>query len=377
MLPVKDEIYMRRALDLAAGGLGNVEPNPMVGAVVVKNGQVVGEGYHQRFSGPHAEVHALRAAGPRARGATLYVTLEPCCHFGKTPPCTEAIVAAGVSRVVCAMIDPFPKVSGGGVKVLRQQGVAVDVGLLQAEAADLNKVFLKRMEKGKPFVIAKWAQSLDGAVATASGESRWISSPQSREAVHVLRGRMDAIIVGLGTVLRDDPMLTARPVNADDVKRTAVRVVFDSQCNLPPRSQLVKSAGQAPVLVACSKRQSAAGTGRADALRKKGVGIVPLRGSGRGNPHPRFGELLEHLHSLGYANVLLEGGPQLLASALREREVDEVHIFMAPRVIPGKEAKRPILGMDLRKLADAPRLEIISVADSGGDIYAIARPLAR
>jgi diaminohydroxyphosphoribosylaminopyrimidine deaminase / 5-amino-6-(5-phosphoribosylamino)uracil reductase len=377
MLPIKDELFMRRALDLAAGGLGRVEPNPMVGAVVVKDGVVVGEGYHQQFGGPHAEVHALNVAGPRARGATLYVTLEPCCHFGKTPPCTDAIIAAGVSRVVCAMIDPFPKVSGGGVKVLRKQGVAVDVGMLEAEAQDLNKAFLKRVETGKPFVIAKWAQSLDGAVATASGESQWISSPQSRQAVHVLRGRVDAVIVGLGTVLKDDPMLTARPANAEDIKRTAVRVVFDSQCRLPIGSQLVKTARQVPVLVACCKQLSAAARRRAEVLRKKGINIVALRATGKGSPRPRFGGLLAHLHALGHANVLLEGGPHLLAAALREQEVDEAHIFIAPKVIPGTGAIRPILGPALRKLADAPRFEIISVADSGGDIYAIAQPLRR
>ncbi len=373
MLPVHDEFFMRRALDLAEQGLGLVEPNPLVGAVVLKDGTVVGEGFHNKFGGPHAEVIALQAAGEQARGATLYVTLEPCCHFGKTPPCTDAIISAGIQRVVCAMVDPFPQVSGRGVKILSDHAIQVDIGLLEVEARSLNRTFLKRINTGKPYVIAKWAQTLDGAVATIHGESRWISSTESRELVHILRGRMDAIIVGLGTAQRDDPLLNARPSNPADIKRVATRIVLDSQCNLSPKSQLVRTASQYPLIVACCDKLTAPAKRRSAALAAKAVTILPLRHTSKSDARPSVRKLLAHLYSLGHANVLIEGGPHVLGSFIERQEVDEAHIFLAPKLIPGAQAMRPIFGAPPRKLAAAPQLEIESVADSGGDIYAIAR----
>src|SRR5262249_49286375 len=233
--PLSDSEWMRRALELAERGRGYVEPNPLVGAVIVRDDRPVGEGWHQRFGEAHAEVNALAAAGEAARGATLYVTLEPCCHHGKTPPCTDAIIAAGIARVICAQRDPFPKVSGGGIAAPEAAGIAVEVGAMTDAAQRLNAPYLKLLHTGKPWVIAKWAISLDGKIATANGDSKWISGEASRAIVHQLRGRMDAIIVGHRTAELDDPLLTARPAGA----RTATRIVVDSRATLSPNSQLV------------------------------------------------------------------------------------------------------------------------------------------
>src|SRR4051812_10972491 len=240
---------MRRALAEAGRGRGRVEPNPMVGAVVVRDGQPVGVGHHARFGGPHAEGVALAEAKDAACGATLYVTLEPCCHVGKTPPCTDAVLGAGIRRVVAAMPDPFPKVAGGGLARLRTAGLEVEVGLLDDAAARLNAAYLKRVTTGLPYVIAKWAMTLDGKTAVASGDSRWISGPRARALVHELRGRMDAILVGIGTALADDPQLTARPPGP----RCAARVVLDSAARLPHDGRLARTAREVPVWLAVNE----------------------------------------------------------------------------------------------------------------------------
>ena len=230
--------HMRRALELAAQGQGAVEPNPMVGCVIARGAEILGEGWHRRFGGAHAEVEALKLAGERARGATVYVTLEPCCHHGKTPPCTRAILDAGVARVVAAMPDPFPQVAGGGLAELRAAGIEVQSGVLEEEARKLNAPYLKLLSTGRPWIIAKWAMTLDGKIATAAGDSRWISCLDSRSIVHQLRGRVDAIVVGRGTAAADDPLLTARPPGP----RTAMRIVVDTRASLSPQSQLVRTA---------------------------------------------------------------------------------------------------------------------------------------
>ncbi len=245
-----DRMWMSRALAEAERGRGAVEPNPMVGAVVVRDAKAVGVGHHERFGGPHAEVIALARAGGLARGATLYVTLEPCCHHGKTPPCTDAILKAKVARVVAAMRDPFPKVDGGGASRLRSAGVEVEVGLMAEESRRLNGPYLKRLATGLPYVTAKWAMTLDGKTAAASGDSRWISGPRSRALVHEVRGRMDAILIGIGTALADDPSLTARPPGP----RTPARVILDGSARLPLDSQLATTAREVPVLVAVTTR---------------------------------------------------------------------------------------------------------------------------
>ncbi|MFQ5491899.1 MAG: bifunctional diaminohydroxyphosphoribosylaminopyrimidine deaminase/5-amino-6-(5-phosphoribosylamino)uracil reductase RibD, partial [Phycisphaerae bacterium] len=272
--PDPDVVYMRQAMTLASRGQGKVEPNPMVGCILVKKGRLIGQGYHRRFGGPHAEVYALRQAGPAARGATAYVTLEPCSHHGKTPPCADALIQAGVSRVVVAMKDPFPQVAGRGIRRLRRAGVKVSVGLCHEEAARLNAPYLTVLQRDRPYVILKWAQSLDGCIATRTGNSKWISSPLSRRWVHRLRARVDGILVGINTVLKDDPLLTARDV---PIRRVATRIVLDTRLRLPARSQLVQTAAQIPLVVCTTGRALNQNTNRARRLERAGVHFLPCR----------------------------------------------------------------------------------------------------
>jgi diaminohydroxyphosphoribosylaminopyrimidine deaminase/5-amino-6-(5-phosphoribosylamino)uracil reductase len=353
-----DEHWMARALALAERGRGYVEPNPLVGAVVVRDGQVVGEGWHQRFGEAHAEINALAAAGKAAEGATLCVTLEPCCHHGKTPPCTEAVLRSGIRRVVAAMVDPFPQVGGQGAALLRAAGVQVEVGLLEAEARRLNAPYLKLLGTGRPYVHAKWAMTLDGKIATRTGDSKWISSEGSRQRVHELRGRMDAIIVGIGTVLADDPLLTARPPGP----RTPVRIVLDSQGRLPPDSKLATTARETPVLVVTTDTLPA---NRSDALRTLGCTVLALAAD---QGRPRIGALLDELGRRRMTNVVVEGGAEVLGKFLDAREVDEVHVYIAPKLIGGAAARTAVAGKGVDKLADAPTFKDWNVETVDGDV---------
>lgn len=353
----RDRLWMSRALAEAERGRGAVEPNPMVGAVVVRDGRLAGFGHHARFGGPHAEVEALARAGDAARGATLYVTLEPCCHFGKTPPCTDAILAAGIARVVAAQGDPFPRVAGGGLARLREAGVAVEVGLEAAAAARLNAPYLKRLATGRPYVTAKWAMTLDGKTAAASGDSRWISSPRSRALVHEVRGRMDAVVVGIGTALADDPQLTARPPGP----RTPARVVLDSAGRLPLESRLAQTARTAPVYVAATERAPADRLARLSAL---GCAILPFPGAG---PVPIL-PLLDELGRQGMTNVLVEGGGRVLGAFLDAGQVDAVDVFIAPAVEGGTPIFTPAQGAGHARMADALRLEHHAIAIIDGDV---------
>ena len=336
---------MARALELAERGRGHVEPNPMVGAVVVREGRLVGEGWHGRFGGPHAEPLAIGDAGAEAcRGATLYVTLEPCTHHGKTPPCVEAVREAGFARVVAAMVDPDPRNQGRGLEMLRAAGIDVEVGLLEAEARRLNAPFVKLTTRGLPFLTAKWAMSLDGKIATRRGDSRWVSSEPSRRLVHTLRGQVDAILVGIGTALADDPLLTARPPGP----RLATRIVADSRARLSPASQLVATAGDAPVLLATT---DAAPAERRETLARAGVEVLALSADDEG--HVRLGALLEELGRRRMTNVLLEGGGELLASAFAAGLVDRLLVFIAPKIVGGREAPSPVEGPGIARMADA------------------------
>ena len=338
-----DTWHMQRALELAAQGRGLVEPNPMVGCVIARGAEIVGEGWHRRFGQPHAEVEALRIAGPRARGATLYVTLEPCCHQGKTPPCTRAVLAAGVARVVAAMADPFPLVAGGGLAELRAGGVEVQTGVLENEARKLNAPYLKLLSTGRPWIAAKWAMTLDGKIAARTGDSRWISSPTSRELVHQLRGRMDAIVVGRGTAAVDDPQLTARPPTTTMgtwcptwcPPRTALRIVVDTRASLSLESQLVRTARDVPVLVAVGPE---AATADCDRLQAAGCELLVCDGP---TPQARLETLFSELGRRRMTNVLAEGGGRLLGSLLDARLIDEVHVFIAPKLVGGGEAPVP------------------------------------
>jgi diaminohydroxyphosphoribosylaminopyrimidine deaminase/5-amino-6-(5-phosphoribosylamino)uracil reductase len=335
-----DDDWMTRAQSLARRGEGWVEPNPMVGAVVLDaSGRLIGEGWHQKYGQPHAEINALAAAGEAARGGTLIVTLEPCCHHGKTPPCTGAVLASGVRRVVVGLADPFPKVAGGGLKILHDAGLEVTVGVGEAGCRELNAPYLKRLATGQPWVIAKWAMTLDGKLATRTGDSKWISSPESRAKVHELRGRVDAVIVGRGTVAADDPLLTARPPGP----RTPLRVVLTASGDLPERCQLRATAREVPVLVATS----AAGVERLAGWAADGAELFALDG---------VDSLLRELGRRGATNVLVEGGAGVHAAFAGH--VDEVWAFVAP-----------LLAGDAAKMSEAVRLGGLAVQRVGGDLF--------
>jgi diaminohydroxyphosphoribosylaminopyrimidine deaminase/5-amino-6-(5-phosphoribosylamino)uracil reductase len=355
---------MRQALTLAALGVGRVEPNPAVGAVIVDdNLRLLGQGYHEQFGGPHAEIGAIREAGEHARGATMYVTLEPCAHHGKTPPCSDAVIKAGLKRVVIAMRDPFPKVDGRGIDLLRKAGIEVEVGLLEQESRRMTAPFRKLTETGLPYVHAKWAMTLDGRIATASGDSKWITSEETRVRGHRLRGRMDAILVGSGTVLSDDPLLTARvgtPV------RKATRVVFDSQAKIPLDSQLVATAKETPVIVIASPR---ADRGKVNSLRERDVEVLQLASDPSENRPAAVQNVLEELGRRQMTNILVEGGGQLLGAFFDAEQVDEAHIFIGPKIIGSAEARSPICGEGRRWIADAADFELLSYESIGEDIY--------
>lgn len=368
--PDLDALFMRRALELAVRGQGWVEPNPMVGCVLVRDGEVVGEGSHRKFGGPHAEVEAISVAGGRAQGGTAYVTLEPCSHHGKTPPCVDALLKAGVARVVCAMSDPFPKVAGEGIAALRSQGVLVEVGLLEEEARRINAPYLKWVGSGRAWVIAKWAMTLDGKIATRTGDSRWISSEASRAIVHQLRGRVDAILVGSGTARQDDPLLIARPAGP----RVATRIVVDRKACLPSDSQLVKTAREAPVLIA-------AGNPPAENVARLTQAACEVFSCGE-KQHPHSGslsegvDLLALLDELGrrrMTNVLVEGGSTLLGSLFDAEAIDEVCVFIAPKVIGGKNAPSPIGGAGFEKIASALALANPEIRQVGDDVLVWGR----
>jgi len=364
-----DQRYMRRAIELARRGEGCVEPNPMVGCVIVRDDETIAEGWHERFGGPHAEIHALQKAGDRARGATAYVSLEPCCHHGKTPPCSDALLAAGVSRVVIAMADPFPQVDGGGAEQLRAAGVDVTVGIAEAEARRLNAPYLKLVERGRPWVIAKWAMTLDGRIATRTGDSQWISGAASRAIVHRLRGRVDGILVGRGTAEADDPLLTARPPQDETPRRVAARIVVDSQASLARGSRLVQTAAEAPVLVVAGPAAPAENVAR---LREAGCEVLRCESERR---EERLEQLLDELGRRRMTNVLVEGGAGLLGSLFDAGAVDEVHVFIAPKIVGGAAALSPIGGGGIAEMNDALSLEDVQVERTGDDLYVRGRLL--
>jgi len=352
-----DETHMRRALDLAARGRGAVEPNPMVGAIVLDStGVVVGEGLHEYFGGPHAEVNSLAEAGERARGGTLFVTLEPCCHYGKTPPCTKAIIEAGFRRVVVAMRDPFPKVDGGGIRELENAGIEVVVGVCEKEANDLNAPYLKLLRTGKPWVIAKWAMSLDGKIATRTGDSQWISGEESRRQVHELRARVDGILVGSGTVFADDPMLTARPPG----KRTLTRIVLTRSGDLPDSCKLRSTTRETPVIVFTTPE----GVQRLNCWKADGAEVIVVSG---------LGEALSELGKRQFTNLLVEGGARILGAFHDANEIDEVQVYLAPKLIGGDGAVSPVAGLGIGKLSDGRTWRTVSVEKIGDDMCITVR----
>ncbi len=364
-----DEFWMGRALDLAARGRGRTSPNPMVGAVIVKNGQLVGEGFHAYAGSDHAEVVAHREAGSAASGGTLYVSLEPCCHHGRTPPCVDEIVHAGIRRVVAASEDPNPAVSGRGIAALREAGLTVEVGLLGGEAARLNEAFFKYVRTGLPFATLKVAASLDGKIATRTGESRWITGESARRLVHQLRNEADAVLVGIGTVLRDDPLLTTRLGIAD--QRDPIRVIVDNLARLPLRAKVVNRASTAPTILAVSQM---APQSKLEAIQREGVQVIIVENSPR---RVSLERLMEALGKRGVLSVIIEGGAEINASALREGVVDKVLVFLAPILIGGKSTPTAVGGDGIESLGQALRLHDVRIDRFDGDILVegyLARP---
>jgi len=350
---------MRRALELAARGLGRTSPNPAVGAVVVRDGAIVGEGYHRRAGEPHAERVALANAGEAARGAEIYVTLEPCCHHGRTPPCTDAIVEAGIAGVIYALRDPDPLCAGGGEATLRAAGVDVLGGLMGEEAGRLLEGYIRHRRTGYPLVTVKLAMSLDGRIATRTGDSRWISGEQSRRIVHELRDRCDAVMVGVGTVLADDPALTTRDVPGG---RDALRVIVDSRARTPASARVIHGDSAAGCLIACT---DAAPSDRVQALRDAGAEVLALPERAG---HVDLGALMDSLGARGALNVLIEGGGGLVAGALEAGVVDRMMLFYAPVIIGGKEAVAGVGGTGVARVADAPRLRDVTTRRIGDDL---------
>jgi diaminohydroxyphosphoribosylaminopyrimidine deaminase/5-amino-6-(5-phosphoribosylamino)uracil reductase len=362
-----DAGYLARAIELAERGRGRVSPNPLVGAVVVKDGEVVGEGFHAELGGPHAEREAIAAAGDAdLRGATMYLSLEPCCHQGRTPPCTDAIVEAGIRRVVVASDDPTEKASGRGLGILRDDGVDVEVatGELAAGARLLNQPFRKHARTGRPHVLLKSAMTLDGKVATESGDSQWISCAESRELAHRWRAEADAVAVGIGTALSDDPQLTAR---LDGVAAQPRRVVFDSMARLPLNSQLMQQAPEVPVIVVVSRAARRRDT---ESLETGGAEVLIATG---GNEPARVASALDQLGAAGITSILLEGGPHLAGAFHDAGELDEVRLFVAPILLGGRAARMPVEGEGVETVDDALRALSVDCESVGDDLLVSAR----
>lgn len=350
--------YMRRAIALARRGEGRTSPNPPVGALIVRAGEVVGEGYHPEAGKPHAEIYALRAAGERARGAEIYVTLEPCSHFGKTPPCADALIKAGIKRVYVGVVDPNPQVAGRGIERLRNAGIEVQVGILETECRNLIRAFSCYIRTGRPYTIYKAAMTLDGNTATAGGESRWISGEESRRRVHRLRDRVDAIMVGVETVCYDDPLLTTRLDSG--CGRDPLRVVVDSQLRTPRQSRILQlQTGQTMIATICADQE------KHKFFRDHGVDIIQLSGESGRVPLP---QLWLELGQRQIQTLLLEGGATLAAAALKAKLIDRLMIFVAPKVFGGVTNHGIFNGPGCLAMAEAHLVEQLQIEQSGADV---------
>jgi len=360
MVEQEDIEYMRQAMELAERGVGFTNPNPVVGAVIVKGGRVIGEGWHERYGEWHAERNALKNCTENTWGATMYVTLEPCCHHGKTPPCTEAIIEHGIRRVVIGMEDPNPLVGGKGIAQLRAAGIKVECGVEEEALREQNRVFLKYIVTQRPWVAMKTAMTLDGKIATRVGDSKWITGTEARVYVHELRHRFMGILVGIGTVVADDPLLNCR-IEGHGV-RQPVRVVVDSNARLGLDSQLVKTAGEYRTIVACTRFAEGENV---KTLQDAGVEVWVCE---EREGLVSVDDLLMRLGQAGIDSILLEGGGSLNYSFLAGGFVDEVYAFIAPKIVGGMNAKTPVEGMGVEKMADAVHLELMNVLNMGEDV---------
>jgi diaminohydroxyphosphoribosylaminopyrimidine deaminase / 5-amino-6-(5-phosphoribosylamino)uracil reductase len=360
----KDHYYMKMALDLAASAKGRTNPNPIVGAILVKDGVIVGSGLHRKAGEPHAEVHAFRMAGEHAEGATLYVTLEPCSHFGKTPPCANLVKESNVARVVVAMQDPNPQVAGRGIGLLREAGIEVEVGVLEEEARILNERFVHNMVSRTPFVISKVAMTLDGKIAAYNGHSKWITGEESRHNVHLLRNEVDAILVGIGTVIADDPMLTTRLATGG---KNPIRVVLDSDLKTPLEAKIMDTTEAKTWIVA----KEGADQAKAKVLEEKGIEIiyVPKTNSGLD-----LAELLNKLYEKGVTDLLVEGGSEINGSFLRAGLINKYFIYVAPKILGGRDSLAPFTGDNVESMDEALNVTIHSVENFGEDILITAYP---
>jgi len=345
----EEKKWMRMALSLAKKGEGKVSPNPMVGAVIVKNGKVVGKGYHHYFGGPHAEIEAIKDAGEKVKGATLFVNLEPCCHFGKTPPCTEAIIKAKIKKVVAATLDPNPLNNGKGMQILKKAGVEARVGVCEEEAKKINEVFFKFIREKIPYVIVKAASSLDGKIATFEGESKWITGEKSRLAGKKLRDKMDAILVGINTVIKDDPELL--PLSRK--KRRFLRVILDSTLRIPLEARVLKNQISYPTLIFTT---SGANQEKIEKLKDKGVRIKIVEEDKNGRVSLK--KVLKELGEVDIASLLVEGGGEVIGSFIREKLVDKLFLFLSSRIIGGKMAPTWVEGEGFGSLSATPRVKV-------------------
>lgn len=362
-----DQQYMRRAIELAQKGEGYTKPNPLVGAVIVKDNKIIGEGYHQFYGGPHAEINAFRNALEDVKGGKMYVTLEPCSHYGKTPPCALAIVESGIREVVIGMKDPNPLVAGRGIRIMEEAGIKVTCGVLEEEVKELNEIFIKYITTKLPLVIMKTAMTLDGKIAAHTGDSKWITNELSRQYVHKIRNKVSAIMVGIGTVLADDPMLTTRLEDKEGAD--PIRVIVDSSGRIPLEAKVLNIDSEAKTIIAVTEKASKE---KIKMIEDKGaeVLIIPEK-----NNKVDLKYLMKKLGERDIDSILLEGGSTLNYSALNEGIVDKVISFIAPKIIGGEKAKTPVGGEGREYMKDAIALENIKVSRFGEDVVIEGKPI--
>lgn len=353
-----DNKYMAKALELARKGIGNTSPNPLVGAVIVKDHRIIGEGYHQVYGGPHAEVNAFRNAKEDVEGATMYVTLEPCSHYGKTPPCANAIVEKKIAKVVIGMKDPNPLVAGNGIRILEENGIEVVCGVLEEECKKINEIFIKYITTKAPFVIMKTAMTLDGKIAAYTGDSKWITGEDSRKYVHEIRNNLAGIMVGVGTVLKDNPMLTTRI----DGGKNPIRIIVDSKCRTPLDAKVLDIDDNSRCIIATTEN---ADSEKIEQLKDKGAIVIAIPAK---NGRVDLSYLMRQLGEMKIDSILLEGGSELNYSALEEGIVDKVLCFIAPKIIGGNNAKTPVGGQGKALVRDAVKLSNININSFKDDV---------